>query len=91
MTIKRAKAILRGVGFTVNFNRDWDEFRYNILGGTEEQAGYEATAEDAVGSALSDWSRSTFTPQFTEGLGSDGMIQLAEFYARNFHPNGTSK
>jgi hypothetical protein len=89
MTLKRAKEILRGVGYTVNFNRDYDEFRYNILGGTEEQAGYEATAEDAVGSALSEWFRSR--DQDFRGVDLEGMITVAEFYARNFHPNGTPR
>ena len=90
MTLKRAKEILRGVGYTVNFNRDWDEFRYNILGGTEEQAGYEATAEDAVGSALSDFFRNRGIP-FPDHLTFDRMVECAEHFARNFHPNGTSR
>jgi hypothetical protein len=49
MTLKEAKSYANLLGYSINKTQDGD-YRYNVLGGKEETAGYTDNLEDAIGS-----------------------------------------
>ena len=58
MTIKEAKAIAKQHGYSFR-KTEYNEYRTMPHGGTEAQASYEATAQDAIDTLLSNVKRTT--------------------------------
>jgi hypothetical protein len=50
--LKTAKQILRSVGITANYQREWEQYRVNFINGTEDTAYYTNEVQDAFETGL---------------------------------------
>lgn len=46
------KRKLKGLGVTINYQREWEQYRINEWNGTEDTATYENDIESAIDTAL---------------------------------------
>lgn len=71
MTLKQAKAYLRGIGITINTTR-YGEYRVNFVNGVEATAAYETTLDAAVETGIAMAGKPKGNPVYKKYSGREG-------------------